>query len=66
MKKSDEAYLHFLRYYLSSALDICRNSKANPIQIGLIELYVMTALSLIDEISQASVDEDSNNITSDV
>lgn len=62
-KKSDESYLHFLRYYLFSALDICRTTKSNQIQIDLIELYVRTTLGLVDEISQASANEDPNNIT---
>lgn len=65
-KKSDEAYLHFLRYYLFSALDICRNAKSNPIQIDLVELYVRTALGLVDEISPTNIDEDPNDITSEV
>lgn len=65
-KKSDETYLHFLRYYLLSTLDICRNAKSNPIQIDLIELYVRTALGLVDEISPISTDEDPNDITKEV
>lgn len=65
-KKSDEAYLHFLRYYLFSALDVCINAKSNPIQIDLIELYVRTALGLVDEISPTSTDEDHNDITNEV
>lgn len=62
-KKSDEAYLHFLRYYLLSALDICRNAKSSPIQIDLVELYVRNALGLVDEISQTSTDKDPSDIT---
>lgn len=65
-KKSDEAYLHFLRYYLFNALDICRNAKSSPIQIDLVELYVRTALGLVDEISPTSTDEDPNDIINDV
>lgn len=65
-KKSDETYLHFLRYYLLSALDICRNAKSNPIQIDLVELYVRTALGLVDEISQTSANEDTDDITNEV
>lgn len=63
VKKSDEAHLHFLRYYLFSALGIYRNAKSSPIQIDLVELYVRTALCLVDEISKTCTDEDPNDIT---
>lgn len=65
-KKFDETYLHFLRYYLFSALDICRNANSNPIQIDLIELYIRTALGLVDEASPTNTDEDPNDITNEV
>jgi hypothetical protein len=65
-KKSVETYLHFLRYYLLSALDICRNANHSPIQIDLIELYIRTALSLVNEISQTNADEDPNDITNEI
>ena len=58
-----QTYLHSFRYYLFSALDICRNAKYNQIQIDLAELYVRTALDLVDEISPTSTDEDPNDIT---
>lgn len=65
-KKSVETYLHFLRYYLLGALDVCRNANHSPIQIDLVELYVRTALNLVNEISPTSGDEDQNDITSEV
>lgn len=65
-KKSVETYLRFLRYYLLGALEVCRNANHSPVQIGLVELYVMTALNLVDEISPTSGDEDPNGITNEV